>query len=48
MTEQNLELLTVGELAAQLKVKPSWIYRETGKNGPGTIQRYKVGKYLRF
>ncbi len=48
MTEQNLELLTIGELAAQLKVKPSWINGETGKNGPGTIQRYKMEKYLRF
>ncbi|MCG6536519.1 MAG: helix-turn-helix domain-containing protein [Syntrophales bacterium LBB04] len=41
-------LLTVNELAAELKVKPSWIYGETRKTGPGTIPRIRVGKYLRF
>jgi excisionase family DNA binding protein len=41
-------LLTVHELATELKVKPSWIYGETRKTGPGTIPRIRVGKYLRF
>jgi excisionase family DNA binding protein len=48
MTNQDLNLLTVNDLAKQLKVKPSWIYGETRKTGPGTIPRIKVGKYLRF
>jgi len=48
MIEQNVNLLTVEDLASQLKVKPSWIYGETRKTGPGTIPRIKVGKYLRF
>jgi excisionase family DNA binding protein len=43
-----MNLLTVDDLAKQLKVKPSWIYGETRKTGPGTIPRIKVGKYLRF
>lgn len=48
MTTQDLNLLTVDDLAKQLKVKPSWIYGETRKTGPGTIPRIRVGKYLRF
>jgi excisionase family DNA binding protein len=48
MSEPNLNLLTVNDLAEQLKVKPSWIYGETRKTGPGTIPRIRVGKYLRF
>lgn len=48
MTPQDLNLLTVDDLAKQLKVKPSWIYGETRKTGPGTIPRIRVGKYLRF
>jgi excisionase family DNA binding protein len=42
------DLLTVPELADELKVKPSWVYGETRKTGLGTIPRLKVGKYLRF
>jgi excisionase family DNA binding protein len=48
MNDQNMNLLTVDDLARQLKVKLSWIYGETRKTGPGTILRIKVGKYLRF
>jgi excisionase family DNA binding protein len=48
MSDQDMNLLTVGGLAEQLKVKPSWVYGETRKTGPGTIPRIKVGKYLRF
>ena len=48
MINQNLNLVTVDDLAQQLKIKPSWIYGETRKTGPGTIPRIKVGKYLRF
>jgi excisionase family DNA binding protein len=48
MENQNLNLMTVDDLARQLKVKVSWIYGETRKTGPGTIPRIRVGKYLRF
>jgi hypothetical protein len=48
MTTNDLNLLTVNDLAKQLKVKPSWIYGETRKTGPGTLPRVRVGKYLRF
>ena len=48
MINQNWNLVTVDDLAQQLKIKPSWIYEETRKTGPGTIPRIKVGKYLRF
>jgi predicted DNA-binding transcriptional regulator AlpA len=48
MSNQDLNLLTVDDLAKQLKVKPSWIYGESRKTGPGTLPRVRVGKYLRF
>jgi excisionase family DNA binding protein len=41
-------LLTVDELAEGLRVKNSWVYGQTRKNGPGSIPRIRVGKYLRF
>jgi hypothetical protein len=37
------ELLTVEELAAVLKVKPSWIYAHAADLGV-----FRLGKYLRF
>lgn len=46
MTES--ELLTIDELAARLKVHPSWLYSRTRETGEGTIPRIKIGKYLRF
>lgn len=39
------ELLTVGELAQRLKVRASWIYRQTGL---GRISVVKVGRYNRY
>ncbi len=42
------DLLTVPELATALKVKPSWVYGESRKTGPGSLPRLRVGKYLRF
>jgi predicted DNA-binding transcriptional regulator AlpA len=44
----KIDLLTVPELARELKVKPSWVYGETRKTGKGSIPRFKIGKYLRF
>jgi hypothetical protein len=37
------ELLTVGELAARLKIKPSWVYSHADDLGA-----FRLGKYLRF
>lgn len=42
------EFLTVSELADELKVKRSWIYRYSRQSGPESIPKIKVGKYLRF
>ena len=42
------ELLTVDELAAWLKVPPSWIYERTRRRGEGRLPFLKLGKYLRF
>jgi excisionase family DNA binding protein len=44
----NYNLLTINEMAEKLRVKKSWLYRQTKKYGPGAIPRIKVGKYLRF
>ncbi len=42
-TLTSSELLTVGELAARLKVQPSWVYGHADDLGV-----YRLGKYLRF
>jgi excisionase family DNA binding protein len=42
------ELLTIDEMAALLKVHPSWLYSRTRETGEGTIPRIKIGKYIRF
>jgi excisionase family DNA binding protein len=44
----NQNLLTVDELAENLKVPKSWLYSRTRETGPGAIPRIKVGKYIRF
>ena len=45
MTENNPtnEIWTVGELAAFLKVKTSWVYEHASE-----IPHVRVGRYLRF
>ena len=48
-TEQALvELLTVEEVAALLKVDKSWVYARTRRRGSGRLPHVKLGKYLRF
>jgi excisionase family DNA binding protein len=45
------ELLTVEEVAALLKVSPSWVYEHTRSRGTPRAERLphiKIGKYLRF
>jgi excisionase family DNA binding protein len=44
----NEGLLTVQELAKELKVNDSWVYGQTRKTGTGSIPRVRVGKYIRF
>ena len=45
---ENQELLTIEEMSAKLKVKPSWLYFRTMQTGNNSIPRVKIGKYLRF
>jgi len=44
----NEQLLTVEELAKELKAPPSWIYSRTRQTGPDAIPVIRVGKYCRF
>lgn len=45
---EHQEFLTISEMAAHLKVQPSWLYSRTRETGEGTIPRIKIGKYIRF
>jgi predicted DNA-binding transcriptional regulator AlpA len=45
---ENQELLTIEEMSAKLKVKPSWLNFRTMQTGNNSIPRVKIGKYLRF
>ena len=45
------ELLTVEDVAALLKVSPSWVYEHTRSRGTARTERLpfiKIGKYKRF
>ena len=45
------ELLTVEEVAAVLKVSPSWVYEHTRSRGTPRAERLphiRIGKYVRF
>jgi hypothetical protein len=42
------ELATVEEIAAFLRVPPSWVYERTRRRGIERIPHFKLGKYLRF
>jgi len=46
--EYLLELLTVEEIAAALRVSPSWVYERVRKRGRDKLPHLKIGKYLRF
>jgi excisionase family DNA binding protein len=48
MTNTNIELLTVKDVAALLKVPMSWVYERTRKRGIERIPGFRLGKYLRF
>ena len=42
------DLATVEEIAAFLRVPPSWVYERTRRRGIERIPHFKLGKYLRF
>lgn len=42
------DILTPKELAERLKVKTSWVYKQTAKGNAGSIPVLRVGNYLRF
>jgi excisionase family DNA binding protein len=47
----DLDLLTVDEVAAQLKVSKSWVYEHTRSRSVPPSERLphvKLGKYVRF
>lgn len=49
--DQLHELLTVHEVAALLKVSPSWVYEHTRSRGTTRAERLphvRIGKYVRF
>ena len=48
MAIQADELMTVGEIAALLKVPVSWVYERTRRRGIERLPHMKLGKYLRF
>jgi len=48
MTPEALELLTVQELAAKLKVPVSWVYHKSREKGPDSIPAVRAGRHLRF
>jgi excisionase family DNA binding protein len=48
LAEYLLELLTVDEIAAALRVSPSWVYERVRKRGRDKMPHLKIGKYLRF
>jgi excisionase family DNA binding protein len=47
-SEYFLEFLTVKEVAAALRVPPSWVYERVRKRGKDRMPHLKIGKYLRF
>jgi excisionase family DNA binding protein len=44
----NEQLITVSELAEELRVPRSFIYSRTRQTGPDAIPMIRVGKYCRF
>ena len=48
MPESPSPFITVGEVAALLRVPRSCVYTWTSRVGPGAIPRYKAGRQLVF
>jgi excisionase family DNA binding protein len=42
------DILTVAELAARLKVKPTWVYEKMRPRTDNPLPVWKMGRYLRF
>lgn len=45
---QEINFLTVDELAKRLKVPKSWVYAFSRQKGNNTIPMKKIGKYNRY
>jgi excisionase family DNA binding protein len=43
-----MNILTPEELAARLKVKPSWVYEKTRERCQNPIPALRIGRYIRF
>jgi excisionase family DNA binding protein len=44
----NAELLTVEDVAENLKVPVSWVYERTRQRGLNRLPGFRLGKYWRF
>ena len=42
------DIITVEELAARLKVKPTWVYEKMRRRDANPLPVFHVGRYLRF
>jgi hypothetical protein len=42
------DILTPEELAAQLKVRKSWVYEQTRSRSRNPLRRLNMGRYLQF
>jgi hypothetical protein len=42
------DILTPKELAARLKVKPTWIYEHLRQRSADSLPGFRCGRYLRF
>ena len=45
---EQVEILTISEIAARLKMKPSFFYAPVRRKGPEAIPCLKVGRYIRY
>jgi hypothetical protein len=41
-------ILTLGELAGRLKVKPRWVYEKSRRRCQNPLPCIRIGRYLRF
>jgi len=42
------DILTPEELAARLKVRKTWVYKQTRSRSRNPLPRLRIGRYLRF
>ena len=46
--DNTLEILTPDEVAALLRVSPSFVYEKTRRRQRNPLPTHRIGKYLRF